>query len=38
VKLDHDWQPLPPCGGDCAKDRDADPLRARYARVRGLME
>ena len=38
VKLDTDWTPLPPCGGDCAKDKAADPAKARYARVRGLVE
>ncbi len=38
VKLETDWAPLPPCGGDCAKDKNVDPKRARYARVRGLME
>jgi hypothetical protein len=38
VKLDSDWAPLPPCGGECAKDPAADAGRARYAKVRGLVD
>lgn len=38
VKIDNDWAPLPPCGGDCAKDKDVDAAKARYAGVRGLAE
>jgi len=38
VKLERDWDPLPPCGGDCKKDPGVDPNQARYALVRGLVE
>jgi hypothetical protein len=38
VKLESDWEPLPPCGGDCAKDPGTDATKARYARVRGLVD
>jgi len=38
VKLETDWTPLPPCGGDCEKDPKADAAHAKYAQVRGLVD
>jgi len=29
--------PLPPCGGDCAKDPAVDASAVRYTRIRGIV-
>jgi hypothetical protein len=36
VKLE-DFEPLPPCGGDCKKSDTVDEKTVHYAQVRGIV-
>jgi len=32
-----DFEPIPPCGGDCKKSETVNETKAQYAQVRGIV-